>query len=442
MLEKQTFKLQIKLIAILAVLVSFLGIVNLVSTAKVHAANDVPETDSSVQPASILAKPTLVAPTNGATGISTSPTLTVHLAQSKGGTLAISFYGRAEASVSANFDVIALPDTQRYTAQDKRFGGSPAIFNSQTQWIANNRATENIVFVSHLGDITNCGDGHCNVNDRLSAQNQWKAADTAMKFLENPLTTGLSDGIPYGILPGNHDQPTKLYNTYFGVTRFSGRSYYGGHYGSDNNNNYQLFSAGGMDFIAISLGNNPSKGAIAWADGLLKTYKDRRAIVSSHDILTHGIVFSSVGKKIYKGLQNNPNLFLMLCGHVIAAGWRSDTYLGNTVYSLLSDYEWESNGGNGYLRIMKFVPSQNQIQVKTYSPYLNQWKTDSKNQFNLDYRMGYTLISTVNQPSGVDVSIPWPGLTNSTQYSWYAVVNDGVQSAPSDVWNFVTAPKP
>jgi hypothetical protein len=65
---------------------------------------------------------------------------------------------------------------------------------------------------------------------------------------------------------GNHDQgptgtgdpnaATTFYNQYFGEARFLGRSYYGGHYGSNNDNNYQLFTAGGIDFIHFSIEYN------------------------------------------------------------------------------------------------------------------------------------------------------------------------------------------
>ena len=51
-----------------------------------------------------------------------------------------------------------------------------------------------------------------------------------------------------------HQHNTTLYNDNFGVSRFIDRSYYGGHYGSDNNHNYALFSASGIDFIVINLG--------------------------------------------------------------------------------------------------------------------------------------------------------------------------------------------
>jgi len=44
-----------------------------------------------------------------------------------------------------------------------------------------------------------------------------------------------------------------------------------------------------------------------------------------------------------------------------------------------------SNGGNGYLRIMKFHPSTDTIDVLTYSPYLNSYLTDSGNQFTISW---------------------------------------------------------
>jgi hypothetical protein len=88
---------------------------------------------------------------------------------------------------------------------------------------------------------------------------------------------------------------------------------------------------------------------------------------------------------------------------------------------------------------MKFVPSLNQIQVKTYSPYATQWHTTSADQFNLSYSMGYSLIGTSNNvPSGTDASITWTGLTNNTQYEWYAVASYSNQSATSATWNFTT----
>ena len=49
---------------------------------------------------------------------------------------------------------------------------------------------------------------------------------------------------------GDPTGTTTYFNQYFGVSHFTGRSYYGGHYGANNDNHYALFSASGLDFIS------------------------------------------------------------------------------------------------------------------------------------------------------------------------------------------------
>ena len=75
----------------------------------------------------------------------------------------------------------------------------------------------------------------------------------------------------------------------------------------------------------------------------------------------------------------------MMGGHTSGEGRRTDTGTsGNAIYSLLADYQGRTNGGNGWLRILEFVPAENKINVKTYSPYLNQDETDADSEFTLD----------------------------------------------------------
>jgi len=273
-----------------------------------------------------------------------------------------------------DFTIVVLSDTQNYSQS------YPDIFKAQTQWIVRNREALNIVYVVHSGDIVNTA----------SSTRQWENASAAMAILEDPLTTGLADGIPYGILPGNHDFPTTNYNAYFGVSRFSGRSYYGGHYGSDNDNNYGLFNAGGMDFIVVNVQYRPTGDILAWADALLDAHRDRRAIVVSHEILDADASFTFLGQAFYRTLKDNPNLFLMLCGHVHTEAWRMDAFGSYVIYTLLADYQDEPNGGNGWLRILEFSPRHNEIRVKTYSPTLDRYQTDADSQFTLPYRMRMT----------------------------------------------------
>jgi hypothetical protein len=282
----------------------------------------------------------------------------------------------APVSVMADEDdfvIVVLPDTQKYSES------YPEIFEDQTQWIVDNRDALNIAYVAHEGDIVNWA----------GSIPQWENAEDAMELLEGPFI-GLPDGIPYGVIPGNHDQPTTNYNAYFGVSRFSGRGYYGGSYDSDNDDNYTLFSAGGMDFMVINLNYNATNiptAILNWADGLLKTHSARRAIVVSHYILDVDGSFGGPGQGIYDALKDNPNLFLMLCGHMHDEARRTDMYGGNTIYTLLADYQDYPNGGDGYLRILEFSPADDEIHVETYSPTLDQYQTDADSEFTLSYDM-------------------------------------------------------
>lgn len=281
-----------------------------------------------------------------------------------------------------DFTIVILPDTQHYSC-DALCGSNSEIFESQTRWIVNNRDVLNIVYVAHAGDIVN----------NATNEDQFLRASESMSLLEHSDNTSLLQGIPYGVLRGNHDQDSTFnyYNKYFGISRFSGRDYYGGSYnGIDNNNNYGLFSAGGMDFIVVNLEYNPSSAVRNWANTLLATYSNRQAIVVSHSILDVGYPapFTSEGRKIYDALKGNPNLFIMLCGHMHGEGRRADVYNSSTINTLLADYQDYVNGGNGFLRIITFSPERNRITIKTYSPWLDQYETDSGSQFTLSYDMG------------------------------------------------------
>ena len=57
------------------------------------------------------------------------------------------------------------------------------------------------------------------------------------------------------------------------------------------------------------------------------------------------------------------------------------------MHQILADYQARPNGGNGFLRLMRFVPEQNKIEVSTYSPFKNEWLRETHNQFVLNYKM-------------------------------------------------------
>lgn len=280
-------------------------------------------------------------------------------------------------SDASDFTVVVLPDTQYYSQL------YPDIFVSQTQWIVDRKDELNIVFVSHLGDIVQN-------NDRFEAE--WQVADGAMSMLD--------DVVPYGVLPGNHDMKVggtaNFYEQYFPASRFEQQSWWGGSFNS-NRYNYQLFSAGGDDYVILHLQYCPTQEAIAWANDVLAEYSGRKAIVSTHAYLrANALRLKNCQKKSdgdvngaqmwNKLVKKNPNVFMVLAGHIPGIA-RRDDFENRVVYQLLSDYQNFPMGGSGYLRIMTFEPQNDVIRVTTYSPYLDKYLTNNKNQFDLSFDM-------------------------------------------------------
>ena len=199
----------------------------------------------------------------------TPPALSVTVTDPESDPMTVRFYGRAKSAPTPDFMFVLIPDPQNESQY------APAMFTSQTQWMVNNKATTNIVFVTSAGDMVN------NANSTTEYGN----ADAAIDILD-------AGGVWYTMAPGNHDNPgysTPLrYPDYFGVSRYASHLYTnGGWFGGSYNdyNTYSLFSASGMDFILINLQYSPGQAVRDWADALLKTYSNRRAIVEQHDIL-------------------------------------------------------------------------------------------------------------------------------------------------------------
>lgn len=378
----------------------------------------------------------------GASGV---VTLSANVEDPEGQELTVTFYGRRKSPAPGpDFTLVTLPDTQYYSENS---GGSRLQhFTSQTNWIVANRTALNIPFVAHMGDMVNTA----------SVAQEWTNAKIAMSIIEDPVTTTLLDGIPWGGAPGNHDGTGSEWDTHFGPGRFNGRTYYQGGYNNSNRNNYQFFSASGLDFIIINLAYNSStsgnQAVTDWADALLKAHPNRRAIITSHWLI--GISFPPTqaawgghGQMVYDNLKDNPNLFMMLCGHIHGEGRRVDTYEGRTVNTILQDYQSRSNGGDSWLRYFVFSPANNTITAKTYQTRTGTFETDADSQFTLDYDMSdasgpWTPIGTVTlAPGETTASVAWNGLDRETEYEWYAAVTDGPNSVGGAVRSFTTAPQ-
>lgn len=282
----------------------------------------------------------------------------------------------AATASAARFTVVALPDTQNYSES------YPEIFASQTNWIAANVAPLGIVFVTHLGDVVNEG----------WKDAQWNNARAAMDVLRGV--------VPHGLCPGNHDlksgagawESTKFV-TNFGPERFGSYGWYGGASPSGFSS-YQIVQAGGYDLLFLHLDYAAPYLEIDWATGVLRSHPGTPTIVTTHGYLnTTGRATSVIGPQSGRNsgediwnllIRRFDQIFAVLCGHITTYHRQVSTNnAGRKVYEMLSDYQSQPNGGNGWLRLLNFDTTAGSLEIKTYSPYLDSYGTEDGSQFKL-----------------------------------------------------------
>lgn len=140
----------------------------------------------------------------------------------------------------------------------------------------------------------------------------------------------------------------------------------------------------------MGLNFTPSKEELIWANKILKTHKDKIAIIFTHVYMdfkdkarteTGNIIFNKL-------IKHHSNIALVTSGHILGSGAerRVDYINGQPVNQILQNYQMLLNGGQGYLRYYTFKINKNKIDAKTYSPYLKKSLKSPENQFTLDYR--------------------------------------------------------
>ncbi len=324
--------------------------------------------------------------------------------------------GGPDPAPEGSFTIVVIPDTQGYKGLKAK--GTPEssepitnpVFEKHVKWIKDHLQEQRIVFVSHVGDIVDKND-----------KGQWQVARQCMDVLHGV--------VPYSITVGNHDMKgsgdSSNFQSFFGAERFRDFPWYAGSFeparptperSGNNANSHQLFSAGGMDFIHLSLECNAPDDVLAWADALLTKYASRKAIITTHMDLgildkpktEEGFIHDPKGRmrwiKIHGKLGNtaeqmweklyrkHANLGLIFCGdqsRCTAMKLDSTGDHGNVVHALLSDYT-----SSGPLRLYRFLPKENRVQVMTYDTTLDEMtqttryvKDQTEHQFSLAYPM-------------------------------------------------------
>ncbi len=319
-----------------------------------------------------------------------------------------------------DFTLMVLPDTQFYIVSWSTPAaggqGKPIMFQHQIDFIKTQKDNLNIKFVTHVGDIVDHGDQKW----------EWDLANSYMSQLDGV--------VPYAIAPGNHDADVMwthnytLLNTTFPASRYKNETWFGGNFPVGNyKNNYELFTASGMDFIIIHLESDPQPDARTWASGILDLYPNRRAIITTHWYLEGGM--TAQGTNIWNDVINNhANVFMVICGHSCAReGMSTSTNkFGGKVYQILTDYQCDYNGGNGQLRYYTFHPDQNKIEGFTYSVETQKYGT----HFLMDYQMS---TPTTPQISAVTATPSAVKSTDAVKVS-ATISDDGSISSATLFW--------
>ncbi|MEV0344910.1 metallophosphoesterase [Nonomuraea sp. NPDC050680] len=375
-------------------------------------------------------------------------------------------------------------------------------------WIKANKDQRKISYVAHTGDIIE--------NNIRKPADEATQKEVVGEFEVSSKQQRVLDeaNIPNGVIAGNHDNqsgtedgPEAIYNKYYGPNRYQDASQgwqhakYGGPWKEgDNQNHYDLFSAGGLDFVVVGLSYGVTRDEAEWADSIFKKFPGRNGILLSHDYLVpstnpdgRGAGFSAPdGSMLYKTVvEKNPNVFLILAGHEHGVGTNVKPkvgQVGNGVVELLADYQFytvsadrlgltEIGGykpddqlqfGASFFRLLSFNVKRAELSVDTYSPLLNDFGatefdplrryngkednmvlpvdlTSRTTSFQTDSLALYKpsrIIGKSTVTSGEVASVTWDRLKDDTAYAWFVTARSaggGVTASEPSV--FVTKDK-
>lgn len=412
---------------------------------------------------------------------------------------------------SYDFSIAHFTDTQYLSegAVEQETEAERAIweraYGETTQWIAENAGERKIEYVAHTGDIIE-NNIRTPADEAMMQQviGEFEVSSRQQQVLDDA-------GVTNQVIAGNHDNRSgtengagAMYNQYFGPDRYAAAddlwidAEYGGPWREgDNQNNFTLFSAGGLEFVSVGLSYGVTREEAEWANSIYQRYPDRNGILLSHDYLAaspqrdgrNSGFAAPDGSMLYKTVvEPNPNVFLILAGHVHGVGTNVKPEVGQVghgVVELLADYQaytvtaeelglTEIGGyqptdrlrfGASYLRLLQFDVDRAEMIVDTYSPFLDDFGageydpalrydpeadnmvlpvdiTSRTTSFHTDSLALYNPVEVIGETtaaSGGVASVEWRGLKPATAYAWFVVARStGGGATPSLPSVFVT----
>lgn len=298
-----------------------------------------------------------------------------------------------------SFSMILLGDPQGYIKYDI----NQPLFELQTAWIADNIDNLNIKAVLCTGDLVEQNENLVMNRNMLNqtSREMWESVSRSFSRLDNR--------VPYIISCGNHDYGYR--------SSENGKTHFPDYFPVERNRSwYDCLTAvypnrNGVESLenAAFLFNDPVWGqllvvcnefaprdeVLAWTLGLINEdrFKDAKVIYITHSLLNerdaartdnepYNIKPANWGRQVWEKLiYPSRNIVLALCGHEGDTGDFEDSIAyrvdknssGRDVHQMMFNVQtlgggWEGNGGDGWLRILEFMPDGSTISVRTYSP--------------------------------------------------------------------------
>ncbi|WP_307834792.1 LamG-like jellyroll fold domain-containing protein [Paractinoplanes lichenicola] len=257
------------------------------------------------------------------------------------------------------FAIAVLPDTQYLFDADS---SDPAPLKETFSYLLEQRAEDNIAFLTHLGDVTEHG----------TEQEIVLAGQTFTKI----------DGkLPYSVLAGNHDidgskddqRGDSPYLRVFGPERQSKSKTFLGT-SKDGYNSAHLITAAGKKWLILALDWRISDSGIAWAKSIMNQHQNP-TVVTTHDLAyaddAGKAYLSGNGQRLWDNLiKDNDQIFLTLNGHYWPPGRTTlKNAKGNDVHVHITNYQDRYYGGAGMIRLYRFDLGRNRIDVETFAPW-------------------------------------------------------------------------
>lgn len=329
-------------------------------------------------------------------------------------------YKAPELSDPRSWTMIMMPDPQTYV----KFERNQPLLELMTAWISENVEKLNVKMVVCTGDLVEQNEliTPNGTAGNQTSKAQWLAVSKAFDRLNGK--------VPYVTAAGNHDygyvraeNRMSNFNTYFPIDKNplnqkALKEATTNAFGIPTLENaaFEIPAPGSRKFLVINLEFAPRDTVLSWASKVVSMpkYKDHTVILLTHSYLSaknehivkenYEVKDANYGAAMFSKLaQPSSNVQMVLSGHIGAPdnekahiAFRTDpNKAGKKIQQMTFNAQalgggWMGNGGDGWLRILEFLPDEKTVNVRTFSPLFGispktqhlAWRTETHDQFS------------------------------------------------------------